>query len=112
MSYIKKLPNWNLTNSDPGIYDLDSKTAVEMTAKLYKAMQESIDVNNAFLTNIEEIVADYQGATSKDIAAFKIAIEQKFQDFTEALNTKYNYLEVMVQDIELLIKDLNEGRGD
>ena len=111
-SYIKNLPNWNVPSLNPANYDLDSKTAIEMVAKLYRVMQDSIDVNNDFLMNIEQIVADYQGTTSKDVLAFKIAMEQKFQDFTEALNTKYGHLDYMLQNIENLIKDLNEGKGE
>lgn len=109
---IKRLPNWNMTNEQPAFYDLDSKSAVEMTAKLYKFVQEMTDTLNDYCADMETTVNNYKNFTEKDMVAFKTAIEQKFQDFTEILNTKYEYIELMISEIDKLIKDLNEGRGE
>lgn len=108
---IKNLPHWAVSDSQPGFYDTESKTVVEQTAKLYKAIQDAIDVINNFCDDTEKTMNDFQGNTNQDIKEFKIAMEQKFRDFTETLNLKYSYLDYMLQNIENLIKDLNEGRG-
>lgn len=47
---MKQLPNWVLTNRKPGIYDMESATVIEQTAKLYKAMQELIEEYNGDFT--------------------------------------------------------------
>lgn len=109
---IKNLPNWCVTNQFPSAYDTDSATAIEMVAKLYAAMQETIDFLNEYVDENDEIVLKLKEFITKDQEAFKMAIEQKFADFVEVQNTKYDYLELLVEEIDKLIKDLNEGRGE
>lgn len=112
MGKIKQLPNWCVTNKFPAIYETDSDTAIEMVAKLYSHTREIVDVLNDFCADAEQTVNSYKDFTVQDMNAFKLAMEQRFQDFTEVLNTKYGYLEYMFQNIENLIRDLNEGKGE
>lgn len=109
---LPKLPHWVFTDTRPAFYETESLTAVQMVARLYNFTQEQTDKLNDYCKHVDTFVSDYKSFMEKDIEAFKIAIEQKFGDFTEVLNTKYEYLELMCEDIAMIIKDLNEGRGD
>ena len=112
MSRVNQLPKWLVADKNPAFYDMDSSTAIEMTAKLYGSMRETIDIINDFCYDTETIVKEHKTYTEKDMQAFKIAMEQKFKDFTEVLNTKYSYIDYMLQNVENLIKDINEGKGE
>lgn len=109
---LSKLPHWIYTDLRPAFYETESLTAVEMVARLYKHIQEHTDKLNEYCHDVDTFVADYKEFMEKDIEAFKIAIEQKHEDFTEVLNTRYESLELLCKDIAYIIKDLNEGGGE
>jgi len=50
---FNNLPNWNITSEQPGFYDVESGTAIQQTARLYKRIQELINDYNNFVNEIE-----------------------------------------------------------
>lgn len=84
---MNKLPYWNIPINIPARYDSDSATAIEQTARVYAKMQELIDDYNAFVTLVNNSVADIDKNTHDDIKAFEESITKMMNDFTECINT-------------------------
>lgn len=93
---MEKLPKWLVTDTHPSLYDLESATAIEQTAKVYGAMQKLIEEYNAFSERVNAIVEEYEGFTTKDNEEFRVALRQEFQDFIDIINLK-----VKAQDKEI-----------
>ena len=87
---IVKLPHWVLTDKFPAFYDTESKTAVEMVARLYAKVQEIIVDYNRFIDVINDEIETFTSGTSKDLEAFKLGIRQEFQDFIDLVELKLN----------------------
>ena len=45
---FENLPNWNITSEQPGFYDVESGTVIQMVARLYKKIKELIEDYNNF----------------------------------------------------------------
>lgn len=87
------LPHWVITDKFPAFYDSESATAIEQTARLYKAMQELISEYNSFVDSINQHISDFEKSTKKDYEIFTTAIRQEFQDFIDVVELK-----IMSQD--------------
>lgn len=55
---MKQLPVWVLTNPLPAVHDLESRTSVEMVARLYAAMQSLIDEVNEHIAQVNKTVGE------------------------------------------------------
>ncbi len=87
---MRKLSHWTLTQKRPAIYDTESATAVEQTAKVYGAMNELIDEYNAFVDKTNEEIKAFEEDTNKDIVEFKTNMTKIQSDFIECVETKIN----------------------
>ena len=83
-----RLPKWVLTNPRPSIYDSESATAIEMTAKLYGAMSELVDEYNLFTDKVNAEIEKFEKSTDADIELFKVSIRQEFEDFIGIVEMK------------------------
>lgn len=92
------LPLWVLPNSKPGFYDTESATAIEQTAKLYRAMQDLIEEYNSFATRVNEEIEKFMSGTEKDYDVFKVALRQEFQDFIDVIELKYKNQDQIIND--------------
>ena len=99
------LPRWVLTNSKPGFYDTESATAIEQTAKLYKAMQDLIDEYNSFAEKSNKIITDFIEGTQKDYEAFQVALRQEFQDFIDTIELKCLDQDRKISELNKVIDD-------
>lgn len=79
---ITPLPLWILTNKYPAIYDGESATAIEQTAKVYGKMQELITDYNNYVNQINTAIADFENSINQDFESFK----------QEILNITNNYI--------------------
>lgn len=117
-----RLPKWVLTNPRPSIYDSESATAIEMTAKLYQAMTDVIDDYNKFVENVEKNISQFEQETNKDIQEFTVSLRQEFQDFIDVVEMKlqeqdkeikeaYDYLVANLKKTtqEVVAKELQSG---
>lgn len=93
-----RLPKWVLTNPRPSIYDSESATAIEMTAKVYQAMTEMVDEYNKFAENVEKNLAQFEQETNADIGQFTVSLRQEFQDFIDVVEMKLQEQDKEIQD--------------
>ena len=85
---MKLLPKWVLTNEFPSIYDSDSKTVLEQTARLYGAMNDLITEYNSFAENVNALITDFTNSATQNQKEFEISIRQEFQDFIDVIEIK------------------------
>lgn len=95
------MPRWVLTNEHPAVYDSESATVLEQTAKIYGKMNELIEDYNGFTSSVIERIAQFESSTSNNIEEFQVGIRQEFQDFIDIVNLK-------VSEIENAVKNQNE----
>lgn len=72
---MNQLPTWVLTNPLPAVHDLDSRTSVEMVARLYAAMQSLINEVNEHIAQVNKTVGEND-------TELKNALEQFENKFT------------------------------
>jgi uncharacterized protein YdcH (DUF465 family) len=72
------------------VYETESATPIEMTAKLYGAMQKLIEDYNGFADQINKEIETFTSSSATEIDNFKKSIEQrlicKFNDMDARLN--------------------------
>lgn len=85
---MRLLPEWFLTNKYPTLYDKDSLTVIEQTARVYGAMNELIEEYNAHSESINKIIEEFISSTEKDQETFEVALRQEFQDFIDIVDLK------------------------
>lgn len=93
---IKRLPNWVLTENNPAFYDTESKTAVEQTAKVYRKMQEVVDVVNEFIDEVNSQLDLSETEAYKQLECFKTNVETIMNDYIKCLDTKIATLDLDV----------------
>lgn len=90
---MQRLPNWVLTNPRPAMYDFDSGTAIEQTARVYAAMNELIDSYNAFVDSMNNANEVFQNEVKEESNLFAVALRQEFQDFIDIVDLKMSEAE-------------------
>lgn len=96
---MKQLPNWVLTNPFPAFYDSESGSAIEQTAKVYKAMQELIKEHNTFIEQLNETIKNIDS----DNAKFKECITELVENYIKLIDEK------MIQQDLLITENFEEG---
>lgn len=84
------LPHWCITDDNPAFYDLESKTALEQTARVYAAMRNLIDDYNGFVDKINTEIKNFEDGSRTDFDVFTKDLRQEFQDFIDVINLKYS----------------------
>lgn len=87
---MRQLPKWRLTNPFPAFYDTESGSAIEQTAKVYKAVQDLIDEYNTFSEGVSESLAEHETETAEKIQQLELEFSQKFQDFIDTVELMLN----------------------
>ena len=72
MNKITLLPKWVFSGTTPSVYDTESGTCIEMTAKVYNAMRELQTSYNEFADEINTTITEYLGEF--DIVLNKVAL--------------------------------------
>jgi len=93
---MRLLPKWVLNNKYPSVYDSESKTAIEQTARVYGAMNELIENYNTFVSELEKTITEHEKQTDIDINDYKNRIVSMQQRYIESMDLKikelYSYL--------------------
>ena len=86
---MQLLPKWALVSPFPSLYDFESLTATQQTARVYGAMNEMIREYNSFVDQINKEIENFTGSGEQEITNFKQSIEQrlicKFNDIDAKL---------------------------
>lgn len=89
---MKNLPFWHLTNKNPAFYDADSKTVVEMVARVYGAVDELITESNKFQEDINKILENHE----LTIDEFKKCITELIENYIKMIDDK-----ILLQDAKI-----------
>ncbi len=93
-----KLPKWVIPDKFPALFDHDSATVIEMTAKLYGAMNGLIDDYNTFVERINAEIEAFEVSMTKDYDTFIISMRQEFQDFIDTIELKVKAQDKTITD--------------
>ena len=85
---MKLLPRWCLTNTKPTIYDAESGSVIEQTAKVYGAMNELIEEYNKFVDSVNTQITEFSSSEKTDNETFRVGLRQEFQDFIDIVELK------------------------
>lgn len=102
---IKLLPKWCLTETHPAFYDIDSKTAVGQTAKVYAAMLELQEDYNSFVSEINICITDFINNVNADQECFKNQITKIVHDYIAMLDEKVKLQDAKIEDSIVYIKE-------
>ena len=83
-----KLPHWVLPDKFPAVYDSESATVIEQTAKVYGAMNALIEEYNKFVDNVNAEINYFETTTNANIDDFKSCMTEIMSNFTECMQTK------------------------
>ena len=100
---MQPLPKWVLTNPLPGVYDTESGTAADMTAKVYKAMAELIEEYNAFANAANAAMESFTESEAEARAIFEGNIIKLYREFQCQMDS---YLRLNLEEtVTTLIND-------
>lgn len=105
-----KLPNWVLTHTRPSVYDSESATAIEQTAKVYGAMQDLIEEYNTFAENFTKKIEKFEQDIQDSNCMFKKEIISTLENYIKSVDMRIdeavNYLKTNLEDtVEKLISE-------
>ena len=89
---MQMLPKWVLPPSLPAVYDFESATALEMTAKIYGAMRTLIEEYNKFADTVNANIKEHQEKTDSEAELFGTGLRQEFQDFIDVVELELKKL--------------------
>lgn len=105
---MQPLPKWVLTNPRPGVYDTESGTAADMTAKVYNAMAELIEEYNAFADSVNSTLGTFTGSETEARKDFEENIINLYREFQCQMDS---YLRLNLGDTatKVIIEGMNDG---
>lgn len=105
---IPTLPNWAILRSRYAFEDTESNTAVEQTARLYKAIQEIIDSCNEFSKSIQNEVDTFTTNQSKDYEENKATLTKIIHEFIHSIDTKVDTaVNYMTENLEESVQNMS-----
>lgn len=98
ISRIEPLPNWAVANGQPAFYDVESATAIQMTARLYKKIQELIEQYNEFTCEINTLIDEFERGIIHDFTEFKQCVIDLMNKYIETIDTKINLQDLKIDE--------------
>ena len=95
---IPFLPGWSVLRRSYAFKDIDSATAIEQTAKIYKAMQDLIEDYNKFVEELNKSFEEHITLTEKDHECFKKHIEKICHDYIRVMDMKADSQDKIIAD--------------
>ena len=114
---MERLPKWCITDRFPALYDVESATTIEQTAKIYGAMNELVDEYNKHAETINNELEKFENGLIADFETYKVAMRQEFQDFIDVIDLKmqdaYNFMKENLREtcqgiLDELTKDVQD----
>lgn len=105
---MQLLPKWVLPPTMPAIYDLESGTALEMTAKVYGAMNTLIEEYNKFADSVNTAMGTFTEEEKTARKQFETDVTKVYREFT---CTMEKYLRLNLDDTatKVIIEGMNNG---
>lgn len=105
MNKVTLLPKWTLTSSFPSVYDTESGTCIEMTAKVYAAMRDLQTNYNVFVDEINTCITDFQNGVIESQKEFEEQITKIIHDYIVALDAKVDHQDRVIEENITYIKN-------
>lgn len=86
---MERLPHWVLTNKFPALFDSESATVIEQTARVYGAMQALIDEYNTFVDEMNKTVTQEFQSQDQTISEAVDFMTKNLAAGIEALLSEY-----------------------
>lgn len=102
---MQLLPKWVLTNKFPSVYDSESKTVLEQTARIYGAINDLINEYNSFADNVNTIITEFTKSTTKNQVEFELALRQEFQDFIDTIEIVVQHQQTQIDNAVSYMQD-------
>lgn len=99
------LPHWCVVNPMPAIYDTESATTIEQTAKLYKAVQEMISSYNDFVNEVNPVIEGYFNSVNQNIEEFEERITKICHDYIKTMDMHIAHQDKVINDSVVYIKN-------
>ena len=82
---MQLLPKWVLTENRPAIYDSESATAIQQTAKLYGAVQELIGEYNGFSEKVNAEIDSQNNIIDDAVDYMKTNLQNSTEEYINLL---------------------------
>lgn len=102
---MQLLPKWVLTNPLPSVFDTESGSVIEQTAKVYAAMNGLIEEYNAFADSVNNKISEFTAETEEQYNLFALDLRQEFQDFIDVIDIKYT---AQQKEIDNMVQNVRE----
>ena len=105
MNKVTLLPKWTLTSKFPSVYDTESGTCIEMTAKVYAAMRDLQTNYNEFVSEINTCITDFQNGVIDSQKEFEEKITKIIHDYIVTLDAKVDHQDRVIEENITYIKN-------
>lgn len=111
---MKKLPDWYLLSENPAFHDMDSKTVIEQTARVYGAMQELIGEHNTFTEDMKNAFYAFTTENHKANENYKTYINKLMYDYIQTVDEKIfqnGELVALQSDLDSIHREIEQLKG-
>ena len=106
---ITQLPKWALVNKFPALYDTESLTVVEQTARLYGKINELIESYNNYIELVNSEIKKFTEATDANYEEFSTKIIKITEDFITTIDMNIvNFSRLMDENFTAQNKEISE----
>lgn len=105
---IELLPIWNYPDSTPAFYDKESLTSIQAAAKVYGKMNEIVAEYNAFATEWNKKLEEFEYVTVEEYHEFELSMRQELQDFIDTIDIKISDFEGDISTMENSVEWVKE----
>ena len=105
MNKITLLPKWVFPSTIPSVYDTESGTCLEMTAKVYGAMRELQEGYKEFVEEINKAITEFIEKTNQDQEEFENKINKIMHDYIIKIDEKIKIQDKQIEDTITYIKE-------
>lgn len=102
---MQLLPKWEMTSRHPAFFDAESGSCIEMTARVYNAMQTLIREYNAFVEEVNSKITNFDADTKAEMEQFKVCITELVHNFIHCVESKINKQDVVIADAVKYMKN-------
>lgn len=97
---LKPLPHWCMTGEHPAFYDTESRTAIQMVARLYSKMEELIEDYNTYVDQIDNLNEEFKNDVNAEITDFETEVNGIVNEFVETVNGKIAEQNLEIESFE------------